>query len=61
MNNQSRSAAREGFAHQRARLLFSARPNIHPSVAARTHNAHPKEQRNIVRDGLVGYVPSGRQ
>jgi hypothetical protein len=60
MNNQSRSAAREGFAHQRARLLFAAGPNIHLSVAARP-NAHPKRQRDIVRDGLIGFVPSWRQ
>ena len=60
MNNHSRSAAREGFAHQRARLLFSQRPNIYPSTA-RTPNLEPKRQRDIVRNGLIGFIPSGRQ
>jgi len=61
MNNQSRIAAREGFAHQRARLLFSQRPNIYPSVTDRAPIEGPKRQRDIVRDGLIGFVPSGRQ
>lgn len=61
MNNQGRSAAREGFAHQRARLLFSQQPNIYPSVTARTPNSEPKRQRDIVRNGLIGFISSGHQ
>ena len=59
MNNQSRSAAREGFAHQRARLLLFAKLNIHP-FGARAHNAQFKWQHDIVRDGLICFVPTGR-
>lgn len=60
MNNQSRSAAREGFAHQRARLLFSARPNTVPPVVGRAQRAKPNRRSDIVRDGLIGFLPSGR-
>jgi hypothetical protein len=59
MNDQSRSAAREGFAHQRAHLVFAT--NRKRSTPPRRASGTPTAERStalrtIVREGLLGFV-----
>jgi hypothetical protein len=64
MNNQSRDAARKSFARQRAHLLFSVapRPVAFPrKETSRQLGAMPEPRRNIVRKGLIGFVPATLQ
>ena len=64
MTSHCHSAAREGFAHQRARLLFSTQPNLYPSANKTTpegRSSPPKLRRHIVREGLDGFVPESLQ
>jgi hypothetical protein len=64
MTNESRSAARESFAHQRARLLFANKATFplrprpsDPNIFVR----ETKSRHDIVRDGLIGFASSQRQ
>lgn len=63
MENESRMTARDGFAHQRARLVFSSAPDIHASKEARKFaygaGSEGNSRRSIVRNGLIGFVPLG--
>jgi hypothetical protein len=64
MNDHSRSAAREGFAHQRAHLVFATNRKlpVPPRKAAGTPTAgQSSARRNIVRDGLIGFVSAHPQ
>lgn len=54
MHSESRKAARDSFAQQRSRLLFATKPGVIPA------DGEPAIRRDIVRKGLIGFVPSGR-
>lgn len=64
MNNQRRDAARKSFSLERAHLLFSV---SHSPVASprkeisRPAGITPELRRNIVRKGLIGFVPALQQ
>lgn len=63
MISDSRKAKRDSFASQRARLHFSSLPLV---VGVGVLNGRQDRKtsasngrRDIVRDGLIGFVPSG--
>ena len=64
MHSESRKAARDSFAQQRSRLLFATKPGVIPAdgpkLLARSAVTEPAIRRDIVRKGLIGFVPSGR-
>jgi hypothetical protein len=63
MNSESRKASRDSFATQRARLLFYSRPPLIGLDVAKGRNHETpslaRARRDIVRDGLIGFVPKG--
>jgi hypothetical protein len=63
MNSESRKASRSSFATQRTRLHFTSRsPVIGVDVRNGIVEDAPslaKTRRDIVRDGLIGFIPTG--
>ena len=63
MNNQSRTAARDSFTHQRAHLAFSLKPVVTRVVdahrLARSAASEAHSRMDIVRKGLLGFTPAG--
>lgn len=61
MANRSRIAARSSFSQQRARLFFSLDPNFdQPSDGSgplRSLRPMRDTRRDIVRLGLIGFIP----
>jgi hypothetical protein len=63
MISESRKASRDSFATQRARLHFSGVPpvtgvGILKGMGQSTASSS-KTRRDIVREGLIGFVPAG--
>jgi hypothetical protein len=65
MNSESRKASRDSFASQRARLHFSSLPLVIGvgvrNGLVRDTPSRPTTRRDIVRDGLIGFIPTGVQ
>lgn len=63
MHSESRKAARDSFAQQRSRLLFPVKSDVtppdDPKMLARGAATEPAMRRDIVRKGLIGFVPAG--
>lgn len=63
MNSESRKASRDSFATQRARLHFASPPLV-IGVGVRNGIVEgvpslARTRRHIVRDGLIGFIPTG--
>jgi hypothetical protein len=59
MNNQSRTAARDSFTHQRAHFAFSHKPVVAQVNSRLTRSAGELHSRmDIVRKGLLGFTPA---
>lgn len=63
MISESRKASRDSFATQRARLHFSGVPPVTGvgvlKGIAQQLDSRAKTRRDIVREGLIGFIPQG--
>jgi hypothetical protein len=63
MISESRMTARDSFAHQRAQFLFARTPVVSDTTESRRpwndKEASHATRRDIVRNGLIGFVAQG--